>query len=70
MTNLYLRKSKITIGDLKKMIENLPNEYILKYYKKYEFNNFSEYHDEMNGYENITDLEIEIFDKSCSLNIE
>ena len=34
MNNLYIRKSKITVGDLKKMIENLPNDYVLKYYKK------------------------------------
>ena len=65
-----LHKSKITVGDLKKMIENLPNDYVLKYYKKYEFDDFSEYRDEMNGYENVTDIEIEMLDNSCSLNIE
>lgn len=70
MNNLHIRKSKITVGDLKKMIENLPNDYILKYYKKCEYDTFSEYRDEMNGYENVTDIEIEILDNSCSLNIE
>lgn len=70
MNNLYIRKSKITIGDLKKMIENIPNDYVLKYYKRYEFDGFNEYRDEINGYENITDIEIEMLDNSCSLNIE
>lgn len=73
MTNLHLRKSKITIGDLKKMIENLPNDYTLKYYKRYEFDEssrFAEYADEMSGYENVTDIEIEMLDNACSLNIE
>lgn len=73
MNNLYIRKSKITIGDLKKMIENIPNDYVLKYYKRYEFgesSQFTEYADEMNGYENVTDIEIETLDNSCSLNIE
>ena len=70
MSNLHLSKSKITVGDLKMMIKNLPNDYVLKYYKRYEFDNFSEYHDEMNGYENVTDIEIEMLDNSCSLNIE
>ena len=70
MSNLHLSKSKITVGDLKKMIENLSNDYVLKYYKRYEFDNFSEYCDEMNGYENVTDIEIEMLNNSCSLNIE
>ena len=70
MNNLYIRKSKITIGDLKKMIENLPNDYVLKYYKRYEFDSFNEYRDEMNDYENVTDIEIEMLNNSCSLNIE
>ena len=70
MSNLHLSKSKITVGDLKKMIENLPNDYVLKYYKRYEFDNFSEYRDEMNGYENVADIEIEMLNNSCSLNIE
>ena len=70
MSDLHLSKSKITVGDLKTMIENLPNDYVLKYYKRYEFDNFSEYRDEMNGYENVTDIEIEMLDNSCSLNIE
>lgn len=70
MNNLYIRKSKITVGDLKKMIENLPNDYVLKYYKRYEFDSFNEYRDEMNDYENVTDIEIEMLNNSCSLNIE
>ena len=70
MSDLHLSKSKITVGDLKKIIENLPNDYVLKYYKRYEFDNFSEYRDEMNGYENVTDIEIEMLNNSCSLNIE
>ena len=70
MNNLYIRKSKITVGNLKKMIENLPNDYVLKYYKRYEFDSFNEYRDEMNDYENVTDIEIEMLNNSCSLNIE
>ena len=62
MNNLYIRKSKITIGDLKNMIEELPNDCILKYYERQNFNN-------MNGYENVTDLTIEVVENNCLIDI-